>query len=103
MSGDMGTFRVDVEIENPARPGVRRPVKSVLVDTGAELSWVPAEILEDLGIQRYNRWRFQRVQRAITAQPSQPVRRQDLAYSRVVLRRRKSIRMNCPSVIVLVK
>ena len=58
MSGDMGTFRVDVEIENPARPGVRRPVKSVLVDTGAELSWVPAEILEDLGIQRYNRWRF---------------------------------------------
>jgi len=58
MSGDMGTFRVDIEIENPARPGERRTLRSVLVDTGAELSWVPAEVLESLGIERYNRWRF---------------------------------------------
>jgi predicted aspartyl protease len=58
MSDDMGTFRVDVEIENPARPGERRTLKSVLVDTGAELSWVPAEVLESLGIERYNRWHF---------------------------------------------
>ncbi len=55
---DMGTFRVDVEIENPARPGERRTLKSVLVDTGAELSWVPAEVLESLGIERYNKWHF---------------------------------------------
>ena len=46
MPDDMGAFRVDVEIENPARPGERRALKSVLVDTGAELSWVPAEVLE---------------------------------------------------------
>jgi len=58
MPDDMGTFRVDVEIENPARPGERRALQSVLVDTGAELSWVPAEILESLGIQRYTTWRF---------------------------------------------
>src|SRR5207248_1389098 len=58
MSGDMGTFRVDVEIENPARPGERRTLRSVLVDTGAELSWVPAEVLESLGIERFNTWRF---------------------------------------------
>jgi len=58
MPGDMGTFRVDIEIENPARPGERRTLKSVLVDTGAELSWVPAEVLESLGIERYNTWRF---------------------------------------------
>jgi len=31
---DMGTFRVDVEIENPARPGERRTLSAVLVDTG---------------------------------------------------------------------
>ena len=43
MREEMGTFRVDVEIENPARPGQRRTVRSVLVDTGAELSWIPAE------------------------------------------------------------
>lgn len=58
MSADMGTFRVDVEIENPAKPGERRAIGSVLVDTGAELSWFPAEVLESLAIERYARWRF---------------------------------------------
>lgn len=58
MSNEMGTFRVDIEIENPARPGERRTLRSVLVDTGAELSWVPAEVLESLGIERDNKWHF---------------------------------------------
>ncbi len=58
MSDEMGTFRVDVEIENPARPGERRTLRSVLVDTGAELSWIPAELLESLSIERYTTWRF---------------------------------------------
>src|SRR5207249_1108777 len=58
MPNDMGTFRVDIEIENPARPGQRRTLGSVLVDTGAELSWVPAEVLEALGVERNNQWRF---------------------------------------------
>jgi predicted aspartyl protease len=58
MHDDMGTFRVDIEIENPARPGERRTLKSVLVDTGAELTWVPAEVLESLGVERNQKWRF---------------------------------------------
>ena len=58
MADEMGTFRVDIEIENPAKPGERRRLESVLVDTGAELSWVPAPVLESLGIERYNKWRF---------------------------------------------
>jgi predicted aspartyl protease len=58
MRDEMGTFRVDVEIENPARPGARRIVRAVLVVTGAELSWVPAEVLEALGIERNNKWLF---------------------------------------------
>ena len=58
MPEDMGSFRVDVEIENPARPGERRTLTSVLVDTGAEFSWFPAAALESLGIERYNKWRF---------------------------------------------
>lgn len=58
MSDPMGTFCVDVELENPARPGERRALQSVLVDTGAELSWVPAAILESLGIERNNKWHF---------------------------------------------
>lgn len=55
---DMGTFRVDVEVSNPARPGAVRALRSVLVDTGAELSWVPAEVLESLGIERNAVWHF---------------------------------------------
>ncbi len=52
MSDDMGTFRIDVEIENPARPGKRHTLHGVLVDTGAELSWAPASVLESLGVER---------------------------------------------------
>jgi predicted aspartyl protease len=55
---DMGTFRITVEIENPVKPGPRRSVSNVLVDTGSELSWIPAKVLESLGIERYERWRF---------------------------------------------
>jgi predicted aspartyl protease len=55
---EMGTFRVDIELENPARPGAKRVLAAVLVDTGAELSWVPAEVLESLGVARNNRWRL---------------------------------------------
>src|SRR5688572_28211502 len=58
MRDDVGTFRVDIELENPARPGERRVAKSLLVDTGAELSWVPAPILESLGVERNSKWRF---------------------------------------------
>lgn len=58
MADEMGTFRVDIEIENPARPGVRRALTSVLVDTGAELSWVPTRVLEDLGVERTSLWHF---------------------------------------------
>ena len=58
MRDDMSTFRVDIEIENPARPGERRTLTSVLVDTGTVLSWVPAALLESLGIERYSTWQF---------------------------------------------
>lgn len=59
MADDMGMLRVDVEIESHVRPGERHLLRSVLVDTGAELSWAPAEVLERLGIQRVKRIRFQ--------------------------------------------
>ena len=54
----MEPLRITVEVGNPAQPGERRQVQSVLVDTGAELSWIPVEVLEALGIERYERWRF---------------------------------------------
>ena len=58
MRDEMGTFHVDIEVESPARPGERRMVRSALVDTGAELSWIPAATLESLGIKPYKTWRF---------------------------------------------
>ena len=58
MRDDMGTFRADVEIENPARPGAKRTLRSVLVDSGAELSWVPGDVLESLGVERNRKWSF---------------------------------------------
>jgi predicted aspartyl protease len=57
---DIGTFRIDVEIENPASPGDRRTFRNVLVDTGAELSWFPAESLEALGVERLKVWHFRK-------------------------------------------
>ena len=58
MTDEMGSFRVDIELENPARPGMRLAVRGVLVDTGAELSCVPAAALEALGIERRRLLRF---------------------------------------------
>lgn len=61
MPDDMGILRTDVEIENHARPGERRLLRQVLVDTGAELSWAPAPVLESLGLKRVKQVRFQQV------------------------------------------
>lgn len=58
MGTDMGTFRVDIEIENPALPGNKQPLTGVLVDTGAELSWVPGAVLESLGVKPNSQWQF---------------------------------------------
>jgi predicted aspartyl protease len=59
MSDEMGILRVDVEIENHVRPGQTVRLGGVMVDTGAELSWAPAQLLEGLGIQRVKQIRFQ--------------------------------------------
>lgn len=52
MSDTMGTFRIEVEFANPLLPGRHASLQGVLVDTGAELSWFPAAVLELLGIER---------------------------------------------------
>ena len=55
---DMGTVRTDIEIENPARPGERQLLRKALVDTGSELTWIPAPMLESIGIVEDKRVRF---------------------------------------------
>jgi len=58
MSDDMGTFRTTIAIENPLRRGERRELADTLVDTGAELTWAPTALLEELGIARQKRLGF---------------------------------------------
>lgn len=49
---DMGIFRTTMGVENPLRPDVIEWLHEVLVDTGSELSWVPTDVLERLGVTR---------------------------------------------------
>jgi predicted aspartyl protease len=55
---DMGTFRTTVMIENPLRRGELRSVPDTLVDTGAELTWAPRELLQALGVEAEKRLGF---------------------------------------------
>lgn len=47
----MGLFTVDGEIRNLRQPRRSTVVRGMLVDTGAESSWIPEELLRSLGIR----------------------------------------------------
>ena len=56
----MGIFRTTLGVESQLRRGTVVSLADVLVNTGSELSWVPSEVLERLGIRREKRaLRFQ--------------------------------------------
>jgi predicted aspartyl protease len=59
MTDDMGMLRVDVEIANQHGTGPTYTLRAIIVDTGAELSWAPSNVLESLGIERVKKIRFQ--------------------------------------------
>lgn len=66
----MGMFEVNVKLTNLASPGRAEEV-SLLVDTGATLSWVPREVLNRLGATVSSRLPFEladgrRLERDIT-------------------------------------
>ena len=54
----MGFIHIDVDVANPASPDVSESVR-VLVDTGATLSILPADLLDRLGVRRRYRRRLQ--------------------------------------------
>ena len=58
MIDDMGRFRVDVEIADATGTGPRQVVREALVDTGAELSMFPADVLDAAGVVRRRKVRF---------------------------------------------
>ena len=55
---DMGTFRTTIGVENLVQDGNVEKVQDVLVDTGSEFTWLPAPVLERLGIKRQRVQRF---------------------------------------------
>jgi predicted aspartyl protease len=55
---DMGNFRISIAIEHPAKRSTLRSIDHVLVDTGSEFTWVPAAVLEELGVAREAVQRF---------------------------------------------
>jgi arsenite methyltransferase len=54
----MGMFEVQVKLANPGEPSRSSDI-SLLVDTGATLSWVPRELLQRLGVRPTTRLEFQ--------------------------------------------
>jgi predicted aspartyl protease len=58
MMSDMGTFRTTIMIESTEHRGDMRTVENALVDTGSEYTWVPREVLDDLGIRPEQTQRF---------------------------------------------
>jgi len=50
MIDDMGIFRITLGVAALSTPDNRRDLTDVMVDTGSEYNWIPAEILADLGV-----------------------------------------------------
>lgn len=56
---DMGTFYVDIGLESHSQRGHVAQLAQVLVDTGAEGTWVPRQLLESLGVTPERRELYQ--------------------------------------------
>ena len=48
----MGTFHVDCRVEHIADPRKSARVNNLLVDTGSDSTWLPARVLERIGVAR---------------------------------------------------
>lgn len=59
MIDEMGIFRTEIEVAALDSPGKRRVFKDVMVDTGSEYNWVPAEALRELGVAPVRMDRFE--------------------------------------------
>jgi len=46
----MGLFRTTIEVRNWERLGPWRALPDTLVDTGSEYTWIPRQVLEEVGV-----------------------------------------------------
>jgi predicted aspartyl protease len=47
---EMGIFRITIGVENIAQRGAVQYINDTLVDTGSELTWIPRETLQSIGV-----------------------------------------------------
>ena len=59
MIDPMGSFRTTIEIAPLHDAEARRTLTDVMVDTGSEYNWAPAELLRELGVQPVRVDRFE--------------------------------------------
>ena len=52
MLAALGCFRVGCRVENHRDRTRGAEVREVLVDTGSELSWIPAKVLRSIGVEK---------------------------------------------------
>lgn len=55
----MGIFRTTIEVAALGTPERRHRLDDVMVDTGSEYNWIPAEVLADVGVAPVRVDRFQ--------------------------------------------
>lgn len=69
MVEDMGILRTTIEMAALERPGRRRTLEAVMVDTGSEYSWAPETFLTELGIVPVRVDRFETANGEIMERP----------------------------------
>jgi predicted aspartyl protease len=65
----MGIFRTTLAIAALGAPDQRRELHDVMVDTGSEYNWLPAEVLAELGITPVRVDRFETADGRVLARP----------------------------------
>jgi predicted aspartyl protease len=59
MIEDMGIFRTTIRVSSVTAPTIQRTLTDVMVDTGSEFNWIPADVLYELGIEPERVERFE--------------------------------------------
>ena len=69
MIEDMGVFRTSIEVAAAADPANRIRIAEVLVDTGSEYNWIPADLLAAIGVAPVRVDRFETADGRIVERP----------------------------------
>lgn len=65
----MSVFRVNLVARNPKREELVTPPVALLVDTGSELTWMPAELLEAIGVTPRRKRQFRMADGKLMSRP----------------------------------